>query len=167
MSLALCLVTAALWVRSYWRRDDLICSQGDPENTICTVISDHGVLGFCYWQGRLLQVRKLELNCGQSGEMDLAFYLRMSPRGGSLFGFGYEFNPSGPGMYPQVILGIPDWFGCLLLLVAPTLGLWRRHRLRRRIAKGLCLTCGYDLRASTERCPECGTPIPFKESTAP
>ena len=50
-----------------------------------------------------------------------------------------------------------------LLLVAPVVKLARaamdRRRRQWRKSHGLCPECAYDLRASQERCPECGTPI--------
>ena len=53
---------------------------------------------------------------------------------------------------------------CVWLLVwkAVDLVLAARARAREAMPPGTrpCERCGYDLRASEERCPECGTPIP-------
>ena len=56
---------------------------------------------------------------------------------------------------------MPYWFVLLVPAVLPAMWSWRfwthaacrRHRIR----NGLCLQCGYDLRATPSRCPECGT----------
>jgi len=51
---------------------------------------------------------------------------------------------------------VPHWFLMFLLGVWPVLRSWRWWRRRSRHRNGYCPTCGYDLRASSERCPECG-----------
>jgi len=55
---------------------------------------------------------------------------------------------------------IPHWFPFILTAVLPALWLVRRRRRRAaqwRRDHGLCPRCGYDLRATSDRCPECGT----------
>jgi hypothetical protein len=54
---------------------------------------------------------------------------------------------------------VHDWFPFLLCVPLPIAWLVayrRRWRGRRREQGGLCRACGYDLRASPGRCPECG-----------
>lgn len=59
----------------------------------------------------------------------------------------------------NISVGVPYWF--LVLLTGAPPGWWfrrrwheRRRERRRRL--GQCEHCGYDLRGSPQRCPECG-----------
>ena len=52
---------------------------------------------------------------------------------------------------------VPLWIPTVLCLVCPAYLLTLRHRRRKRKKLGWCVKCGYDLRGSKDRCPECGT----------
>ena len=60
--------------------------------------------------------------------------------------------------------GVPLWPFALALLPAAWL-LFRGRRSRRWAAEGRCGACGYDLRESPDRCPECGKPTGPARST--
>jgi hypothetical protein len=58
------------------------------------------------------------------------------------------------------LLVVPFWSLFLLTGTPAGIVLLRKivvARIRSRKAKGLCPNCGYDLRATKQRCPECGT----------
>jgi hypothetical protein len=60
-------------------------------------------------------------------------------------------------LYPATMVRVRFWAIALSSAVVPTVVtcVERRRRLRRRA--GHCHRCGYDLRETPDRCPECGT----------
>jgi len=65
--------------------------------------------------------------------------------------------------YFKVLFRVPYWLLAILLAIPPILWsaqFFRLRRRRNRIRNGLCPQCGYDLRATPDRCPECGTISP-------
>lgn len=69
----------------------------------------------------------------------------------------YEFSTAVE--MTQSYLQAPTWFVAILTTLLPAwVAVHLRSRIRREHARrhGLCPECGYDLRATLDRCPECG-----------
>ena len=72
-------------------------------------------------------------------------------------------GPRNRAGFPYTIdeTSVPHGLLCLITATLPAIAcarLARGKRRRRRSRRGLCPSCGYDLRATPGRCPECGTP---------
>jgi hypothetical protein len=141
-SLALCLASITLWVRSYWRADSFVYYTGG--RTACGMTSNRGVF-LAGWVTDDAPVG------GRRWAHEVA-----EPDGtwASQFGvrFGFGLNMTGRQRFVFVPCGAA---ATVCGLAAAVSGNYVRRRRRRRLA-GCCVVCGYDLRATPGRCPECG-----------
>jgi hypothetical protein len=64
------------------------------------------------------------------------------------------------------LVQVPFWSLTLATAVLPLFVWLRGRRRRRRLVKFACAECGYDMRASPGRCPECGTVPAIVQSAA-
>ena len=163
LSLLVCLAVAALWVRSYFRGDVVSFAGGPPPPAVSSewfVRSNYGVLYFArndsFGNGFGFDPRPFGW---MSHPADRGFCGPVIQRRRPCFVAG-PFSAGGmtwaAGNHAGVTM--PHWFVAAAAATAPVLWAGRLCRNRRRRGPTLCQRCGYDLRATPGRCPECGTP---------
>jgi hypothetical protein len=179
--LLLAAATTLLWIRSRSTGDALALFAGD-EGTVQAIGSSNGRIALFAtnircgreraWTAlhatgdleQLLALLNQDALHVHPAPAPLAAGATASPLGEGLFGFVAGNTDAGgiadiPGSRLFYVI-VPDWSATLAFTIA---GLWlllgKPAQRQRRRAKGLCVNCGYDLRETRDRCPECGTPI--------
>lgn len=154
LSLLLFATAAVMWVSSYWYYDESGLRLG---RHLLGASSAHGDTTWIWdtdYTGEPRSfARRVPLRDSIYAE-GMAHYLEHR-----LAGFAARYHVDPPGTGPRTffrVLAVPYWFVLLVTAAAPAYWLVITRRIRRRTARGHCLGCGYDLRASTGRCPECG-----------
>ena len=76
-------------------------------------------------------------------------------------------DTSRPGYrYDNWVLGVRAWLAMALLILMPAVWVKRFCKSLRSRRHGQCPVCGYDLRATPDRCPECGTETKIPAASA-
>ena len=156
LSLLLCVVVCVLWVRSYLDGEAVIIRQGHEELVLRNGIGNVTVRWATTAEEQEAEWRVVSLVPANMDRWALYFWNFKA-------WWGLDALTSDRRSDMNRGLIVPHWFLAALLLVLPTTWGCLFRRRRRRLHAGLCPSCGYDLRATPDRCPECGT-APAKAS---
>ena len=131
----LALASCCLWLRSYLVTDYFYTS---------------GTSGLTSSRGRILVWDKSD---GSAGALwhHTGRPFDLSLAGPQFLGFAFPEHRTG---FRQIAL-LPYWFPTIVALGLSILVL--RKARKASSGSGHCANCGYDLRATPDRCPECGT----------
>ena len=162
LSLLLCVAMAVFWLRSYWR-SDCIYWVGHPERGAetpgFTILSAGGGLELCkgfYTSGVVPKV----MPDGWHWHVDPGPPIQYANgEAVNRWGVGYGSDSNASERFVHVVF--PTLLAVILFALLPATRFALSIRQRYRYKLGHCRRCGYDLRATPERCPECGTvPVP-------
>jgi hypothetical protein len=181
LSLLVCLAMIVMWVRSYWKSESwrrtsysarsaifrscvvgsgrgqasvlmgwLDFSQDNvrhqPERTGPRGTVSVGAATFYYNDSWIEQRMALQPPASEHWWEKLGIYNRITHK---------AKLQSVPGIASTVVLSSPYWLLVLLTAIGPALWAWAWWKSP-NWPPGCCRKCGYDLRASPEKCPECG-----------
>jgi len=181
--LTLCVMTCALWVRSYfvydiavhesahgpWRTDRVIRIKSGKGRIALEIENNHFVGLHQEMVDRHPELYYLDRPVNVRVQLRMSEIL-VSPAewDRSIFGFLFERSHAN---YPKYIdiataqqrieIVVPH---ALVAAIFGAVPVWRLSRGRRSRRAGVCGRCGYDLRATPDRCPECGV-MPAKVKT--
>jgi hypothetical protein len=185
LSLLLCAATIVLWVRSYFGSDYI--SRNTPVESQPHFVSHHGY-SITITRG------SIRLASEYNTYISIQIAMNLHPIDGAAtwtvgrLGVGHIFwgdlevrsfwNRLGFHSFHDGIstsfsestqdgIAIPAWLPTLLFAIAPLLIVHRIIRNRRCHKSGLCPQCGYDIRATPTRCPECGQTIANQSAQTP
>ncbi len=184
LSVLLFALTLFAWVASYSRTSFHVYRPNDDKSFVIRSWARHVS---CFWVNDEVAQRRGQCRCGaalcvtcvlgryrpERHKLPL-LYWHLGLRGGvpshdsryrtSILGFYWGtqgVRGAFTGTYRYCVL--PYWGVAALTGIVPVFLLLRvarrMCRLRRQQRFGLCVKCGYDLRASRQRCPECGHAI--------
>jgi hypothetical protein len=179
LSLLLCLATVSTWIRSYFAFSELFqarhCRMVDQKNLRYSIYMLYLSKGAFEYGNAWYDISDVPLiqsllptgtSSWQFSHSDDGGVLYISAPAGSIAGIAIAFTLPSPirGQVAQVDARLPYWvlFATFSFLPIIWIGRFIRQRARDQLkAGGCCLRCGYDLRATPDKCPECGN-IPTK-----
>jgi hypothetical protein len=140
LSLLLCVAVCVLWVQSYLGR--LGTSLRVPRARLVFLSVD----------GKVSMLVFPPVDRG---------YMPVADRLWTRFGFAQGTYTVGSERMLEYVA--PHWFVAATVGIPAFLGTTRFYHARarrKRVRKGMCPRCGYDVRATPDRCPECGMEPP-------
>ena len=175
LSLLLCVAVAALWLRSHWYSDVLTVWTGKGSIAVGSTYGDLW-LERSNFHGTSPSFAVASFPIGSPPDSQRRSLSRMASYRFGRFIIAADSRPAkNVGLDPAVAsqglqlptgllvrdwINVPVWAVFVLAAIASVPGFWPYLRRRDRV-KGHCPSCGYDLRATPDRCPECGqTPAP-------